>query len=436
MKNRIYVKLGAIILLIFLFMIPRWSIKDLVRERVNLSRDTQREVSSKWANSQVLTGPYMSIPFSQILTDKDGVADISTTKKYIHLMPKAMNVKAIMNPEIRKRSIYKVLLYNSVIDIDGAFDLGLLSILINDEMIVHWNEASINLGLSDLRGIEKEIIMDVNGDSLLSYSGLSDTDVASRGIHIPFPIDTNVNIYNYSTQILLKGSSKWSVIPVAKNNTIELKSSHPSPSFVGAFLPDYRKVCKTGFEAKWNILSLNLDYPSSWIGDQYKITENSVGTRLLSGVNNYDKVNRAIKYSSLFIVLTFTLLFFIEIMKRTPIHPIHYILIGINLVLFFILLLSLSEFVSFNLSYGIATILTISMISLFAKSITKSFQLSAFLFGVLFLVYGFIFVIMQLEYFSLLVGSLGLVFILGIVMYYSRKIDWYGISKELKEKHL
>tara|TARA_B110001452_G_scaffold227429_1_gene202332 strand:- start:106 stop:705 length:600 start_codon:yes stop_codon:yes gene_type:complete len=194
------------------------------------------------------------------------------------------------------------------------------------------------------------------------------------------------------------------------------------------YLPDERTVSSTGFNSKWNILHLNRNYPQEWIGNDYGIDSSSFGTDLLLPVDNYKKSYRVARYAILFLVLTFITFFFVEIMSKVFIHPIQYLLVGIAIIVFYTLLLSISEHIKFNLAYIIASILTISLVSLYTFSILKSKQIGLLIFGILLIMYSFIFTIIQLEDYALLIGSLGMFTILCIVMYYSRKIDWYNIK--------
>ena len=173
---------------------------------------------------------------------------------------------------------------------------------------------------------------------------------------------------------------------------------------------------------------MNRNFPQEWIGDKYDINSSSFGTDLLLPVDNYKKSYRVARYAILFLVLTFITFFFVEIMKKVFIHPIQYLLVGIAIIVFYTLLLSLSEHIKFNLAYLVASILTISLVSLYTIAILKSKQIGFLIFGILLIMYPFIFTIIQLEDYALLIGSLGMFTILGIVMYYSRKIDWYKIK--------
>ena len=219
-------------------------------------------------------------------------------------------------------------------------------------------------------------------------------------------------------------------MPFGKTTDVNLQSGWTTPSFNGEYLPDSRKISELGFDANWNILHLNRNYPQIWIGSNYKVNNSSFGTDLLLPVDNYKKSDRVAKYAILFLGLTFLVFFFVEILNKIFIHPIQYLLVGIALVVFYTLLLSFSEHMIFNIAYWLASILTLSLITFYSWGVLKSKKLAIMVLGILFIMYSFIFTIIQLEDYALLIGSIGIFIILTIVMYYSRGIDWYNIKLE------
>ena len=197
---------------------------------------------------------------------------------------------------------------------------------------------------------------------------------------------------------------------------------------MGNFLPDERDISETGFSANWNVLHLNRNYPQTWRANDYKVQGSEFGTNLLLPVDNYKKAYRVTKYAVLFIALTFMVFFFVEILNKVFIHPIQYLLVGVALVVFFSLLLAFSEHMLFNLAYILSALLTLALVTMYTTAILKSRQLGLFICGILLVLYGFIFTIIQMEDYALLIGSIGIFVILAIVMYFSRKIDWYNIK--------
>lgn len=219
-------------------------------------------------------------------------------------------------------------------------------------------------------------------------------------------------------------------LPLGKTTDVNIQSQWATPSFDGAYLPDSRNISEKGFEAHWNILHLNRNYPQIWTGSKYDPNHSRFGTHLLLPIDRYKKSDRVSKYAILFLELTFLVFFFMELLKKVFIHPIQYILVGLALVVFYSLLLAFSEHISFNSSYLTATILTLSIVSLYTYVILKSKTVAGLVLGILLILYLFIFTILQLEDYALLIGSVGIFIILSLVMYISKKIDWYDLYLE------
>ena len=232
----------------------------------------------------------------------------------------------------------------------------------------------------------------------------------------------------------LNGSSNINFIPVGRSTQVLVEGNWKAPGFIGNFTPQY-KINETGFTARWNILHFNRNIPESWKdGNIIDTADNSFGVNLVDTVDHYQLNMRSNKYALMFIALTFIVFFFVEVLTRKRIHPIQYLLVGVALILFYSLLLSISEQLNFGLSYLIASIATIGLITVYANSIFKNKTqtgILAFLLGIL---YVFLYVVLQLEDIALLIGSIGLFVILGIIMYLSHKIKWYNEDTSPKMK--
>lgn len=432
LKTNIFFKIGIIIVLILVLLIPTSMIKNLIDEREYIQIDAIQEVSDKWGNGQTIIGPFISIPFDRYIekfNKRDSVNEIVKVKKWVHVLPEVLNINGEISPEKRYRGIYEVVVYESKLKFEGQFNaLDFKKLDINPKDI-HFDKAYLNFGINDLKGIEKQVSIQWNNSTISFNSGTSDKEISTSGINIivPFKRDS-ASTYSFETVIDLKGSQYLYFTPVGKTTDVNITSDWNTPSFTGTYLPDQRNVTTEGFTSNWNILHLNRNYPQQWIGSRYEIDNSSFGTNLLLPVDNYKKSYRVAKYAILFLALTFMTFFFIEVMRKVFIHPIQYLLVGIALIVFYTLLLSFSEHIKFNLAYILATVLTLSLVSLYTVAILKSKQIGFLIFGILLIMYSFIFTIIQLEDYALLIGSLGMFIILGIVMYFSRKIDWYNIK--------
>lgn len=432
LKDNIYFKLGAIVFITLLLLIPATMIKNLVKERETTQNNAISEVSSKWGDKQTIVGPIISIPYYKTMkqiSGKDSVAKIVQVRDYIHILPTKLTIAGNISPEKRYRSIYEVVVYNSKLNISGVFNkIDIASLDIDPENIL-FDKAELIVGINDLRGIEEQINLTWNGQVVPFNPGITSTDLVASGINALVKLDEkDSSMYNFNLSLNLKGSQLLYFTPVGKVTDINIASNWANPSFNGAFLPDNRTVTDSGFKANWNVLHLNRNFPQVWTGNHYKMEDSAFGIDLLVPVDNYQKSYRSIQYALLFIGLTFLVFFFIEVLNKVYIHPIQYILVGISLVVFFTLLLAISEHINYNIAYIISAIATLLLVAGYVQAILKSKNLTFLMVGLLTVLYTFIFVIIQLQDYSLLIGSVGIFIILGLVMYYSRKIDWYNIS--------
>jgi inner membrane protein len=259
---------------------------------------------------------------------------------------------------------------------------------------------------------------------------MSATKISDSGVSVMAPLDLkSAKTYKFSFDLNLNGSQSLNFIPLGKETNINLASKWANPSFDGAFLPDQRQVSKDGFTAQWKILSLNRNYPQSFSeSDSYSIKDSAFGVKFLVPIDQYQKITRSVKYAIMFIALTFLTFFFVEIFNKKRIHPIQYLLVGFALLVFYTLLLSISEHTNFNFAYILSSIATIILITLYSKAIFKNNFLSLLLGCILIILYGFMYVVLQLQDYALLMGSIGLFIVLAAVMYASRKIDWYSFT--------
>jgi inner membrane protein len=416
-------------------------IQEIISEREHKQTEAINEVSSKWGKEQTIAGPMISIPYSYYVkktVSNDTTQRVEWFQDFIHILPNELNIQSEVMPELRKRGIYEIVVYNTKIKVSGKFsNLNLSQFDIQPENI-QFDNAKLLIGITDLRGIEKQIKLRWNGEYFNFNPGVTTNDVVYNGINSPIKINLmDSTDYDFSFSLDLKGSQLLYFTPVGKVTDVNMTSVWKNPSFEGAFLPDSRKVTNHGFTANWNILNLNRNYPQAWTGSKFSLNESAFGINLLLPVDNYQKSYRAIRYAILFIGFTFMVFFFIEVLNRYFIHPVQYILVGIALVIFFILLISISEQLNFNSAYIISAIATLLLIAGYIKAILKSTKLTFLISGILLILYSFIFIIIQLQDLSLLIGSIGIFIVLGLVMYFSRKIDWDNIvitEKEVPEE--
>ena len=429
LRNSISIKMISIGILILILLIPATMIQSLINERQSTSEAAINEVSSKWGNEQVITGPVVIIPYKT--TTKNSQNEYISTTDYAYFLPNKLNIKGEIFPQKRKRGIYEIIVYNARLEVSGTLpkpDFSEWSIPEND---INWKDAFISIGIPDMRGIKDNIILHCGDENISLNSGIEANALMTSGVSARIPAEGLSEGKEFSFKININGSKSLKFVPLGKETKVSLKSPWENPSFDGAFLPDNRIVNNKGFSAEWKILDLNRNYPQKWHSSSYNIYDSYFGVSLIIPVDHYQKSLRTAKYAILIISLTFLVFFFIELLNKKRVHPFQYLLVGLSLCLFYSLLLSISEHLSFNLSYCIASVATIISVSLFSKSIFKSLKTGFFIASILVVLYTFIFVIIQLQDYALLMGSTGLFIVLAFVMYISRKISWTRNDNEI-----
>lgn len=446
----IMVKLFSIGFLILILLIPASWIEDLIRERQNRADEVIREVSDKWSGPQLLSGPVVRIPFikkEKVKTWYEGkqVEEVIETEHYAYFLPEDYRVKSDITTEVRKRGIFEVVLYKSNISMQAQFEAPDFSTWNIPHEQVNWKEAVLLNGISDLRGIGENPVVK-SGAVVLASEPISDIGVAVNqyaqftsnqaandanlrtisGIITPLLWQVRPeSTMNISVQLSLKGSERLYFVPTGKSTEVTSTSAWSSPSFEGKLLPEHT-VTDSGFTATWKVLSFNRPFSQKWVDREQALSGSEFGVRLLIPADQYQKSTRTAKYGVLIILLAFTTLFLVEITTKTRIHPFQYILIGAALIIYYTLLLSFSEQVGYNGAYVIASIATTALITLYSTTFLKSKPV-VLLFSLLMTsFYAFIFIIIQAQDFSLLIGSVGLFLIIGLLMYFSRNIKWYG----------
>ncbi|HEX6914468.1 MAG TPA: cell envelope integrity protein CreD [Chitinophagaceae bacterium] len=423
-SNKVLVKGLITGVLILVMMIPTFFVSNLVNEREQRQREIVQEVSSKWASEQRFTGPYIVVPYVESSKGNDG--KIYTTRRNLVLLPEKLKVSGSVTPHERKRSIYKVLLYESDIHSSGQFNISLPEDVVAEN--IDFSKAKICMGVTDFKGIQETITIRFNNTVYTLTPGLPSKDIDDAGLSAPVALAATDlgKPLAFSTGIRLKGSSALNFLPLSANSEYTLQSKWPDPSFDGSTLPAHHNVRDTGFTANWKFYQANLPFGTAFLEGTTKTASATFGVNMLQPADQYAKTMRSVKYAILFIGLTFGLFFIIELMQRRPFHPVQYILVGLALVIFYTLLLSVGEFIPFDFAYILAAVATVSLISLYAQSHFKSWKVALVFAGVLGCLYGFIFVLIRLEDTALLVGSIGLFIVLALVMYASRKVNWYG----------
>lgn len=421
-KGKLFLKSVFIFIMALGLFIPTQFTRELVRERKERQMEAINDISGKWGSSQVLTGPILKVPYQENTRDERGVPLI--VKRTAYFMPDKLDIKAEIDPEVRKRGIYEVVVYRSKIRATGNFkEIRWKELGVPAENIL-WADAQVVFHVSDvLRGVNEDLFLNWAGKKI-PFGPQAQLGELKDALSAPVTLtaDSLNEPLEFDMQFNLNGSGSLLVSAGGRENSIDMRSGWTSPKFTGVKLPDERKVSDSGFTANWK--HMNRTVPLVWKDKTYDLSPSALGTELIVSVDGYDKTERSIKYALLCIVLTFAAFFLIESIYKKPLHLVQYALAGLALVLFYTLLLSLSEYLGFNLAYGIAAFSTIGLVTWFVGGIMKSGRLGLFIAMVLAVVYSYIFTIIQMQDFALLMGSVGLFLALAVIMYFSRKIQW------------
>lgn len=428
LRTSLLVKLLAIGFIVLILLIPQVMIQGIITERQSRQYSVVQEISQSWGGEQYVQGPVLSIPYKEWTEYENGKR--SYTLRTMYFLPTELNIESKADHELRRRGIFDAVLFRSDVLLKGKFEALTFRELNVSPDNIHWEEARLSVGISSMTGIKNIIQLDWNGQQRRMEPGTANSELLASGVSAPVTVTETGEAYTFSIPMELNGTESLYFEPVGRITSASMQSSWPSPSFTGKTLPDKREIGPDGFSASWQVLDLNRNYPQQWKNDAFRFGDSSFGVRLIRPVDEYLKNDRAAKYAILVIGLTFLIYFFFETLRKFNIHPFQYLLIGLALTVFYLLLLSLSEQIGFNAAYGTAAVATIGLISFYSASVLKARQLVIQLTMLLCAIYGFIFVVLQLEDYALLAGSIGIFIALAAVMYYSRKVDWYNLKSE------
>jgi inner membrane protein len=402
-------------------------LSGLLQERSGLREQAYAKVAQGWGGDLVVGGPLLRIPTERRVDDGH---EIRIERRDLYLLPAQLAIDADvrMEPEPRMVGIYAVPVYLAQVRLAGSFDLAALAPQIGQPGVTYlWNEARLRLPLSDvrsLRNIERARL----GTTELQFAP------AARGIYVGIetPVDPAIfaqaGAVNFDLRATLAGTRNVSVLPVGSTTAVTLHSDWQHPSFQGAFLPATRSISAAGFEAGWQILELNRSYRQVWLEgevDDAALLASAFGVGLYQPVDAYQRSERAIKYAVLFIALTFLTFFAWEQVSGNPVHPLQYLLVGVALSVFYLLLIALSEHIAFILAYAISAVALVALIGFYLAGALRSRARGSLAALLMSLVYGVLYVLILSEDYALLLGALVLFAALAGVMVATRHIDWY-----------
>ena len=423
--NSYSVKMIIVSFLAILLLIPSFLIQEIIQERIALSEKVKNELYSQWGGKQVVAGPVLNVPFSVIEPGENNQAP-SVKQGVAHFLPETLKTDGVLFPETRKRGIYKVVVYEGKLKLNGTFVQPDVSLLDIQNAQYNWDAAYFTIGVSDMRGIKNLPELVINGQKCKVEPGVADTDLFQSGITVKADSINLNQPMNFEIELVLNGSEDLSVEALGKTSEVSMKSDWADPGFTGGFLPENRQVTSKGFTADWLVTHLNRNFPQQWIDNKYNTHDAKLGVELLIPVDHYQKSMRSAKYAILFIALNFIVFIFIELKSKARIHPFQYSLVAFALLIFYALLTSIGEQTGFNWAYLISAVAVTLLISWYAFTILRNGRLVAWVTLLQTGLYVFLFTILQLQDYALLAGSIGLFIILAIIMRASQQIKWYA----------
>lgn len=439
MKNLFSKKIVVIAVLTLLLLIPLMLIRDVIDERSGYRYQVRNDITQSWTGEQMMIGPILVIPYRETYQvkvwnkklEKDELEDRTLNKKLM-IAPEQLSINGAVKTESRVRGIYSIPVYRSQLKITGNYSVAKLSAQVNSKNTIEWGAAYLSVMVNDVRGVEKQPVVLWQGKKI-EFEPDSLLGELRNGMHAPLGMvkESNENLA-FSFNLDLHGMERLSFSPLGKSTAVTLKSDWPDPSFIGRYLPSERIIDANGFTASWNVSSFSsavaqnlqqckTDNCSALINDSFGVT-------LFNSVDIYQQSERSVKYGLLFISLTFVVFFLFEVIKGLRLHPMQYLLVGLGLSVFFLLLVSLSELMAFAMAYLLATLASTALIGFYVCSILQSYKLGGFISAGLLLLYGMLYGILGSEDNALLMGSVLIFGVLALVMTVTRRIDWYELT--------
>ena len=427
--RRLAWKAVVVVFLTVLLLIPLGMINGTIGERQRYRQEAVDAVAGSFAGAQTLVGPVLVVPYIDEVQyqDKDAlgkpVLRIDRTPKRLIGFPTSMRLTGNLIPSIRRRGLHQVRVYELQAALDASFDSSLPTATTGVKRTL--GEPYLSFSIADVRGLVGSPALTVNQQPAVLGQGIG-THRDGSGLHAPLPEVVEGDRFRFTTrlQIVLGGTESLAIAPIADSNVVQMRSSWPHPQFAGRFLPRTRSIDAQGFQARWELSSL-----AAGSQEQYRQASKVIDTldvSLVEPVNIYSQADRASKYGLLFVMLTFVAFFMFELLKRLPIHPIQYGLVGLALAIFFLLLISLSEHMEFWIAYVSASIACIALLGFYLSAVLRSLARGIAFAGGLTLLYAALYGLLVSEDNALVLGSLMLFAILAALMGVTRRIDWYA----------
>ena len=405
-------------------------IKSIVYERESLSEATQLEVSKSWSGNQTFIGPVLCVPVRE-----PGKAGIYTC---LYVFPEHMNVDATVKSEKLHRGIFDASVYNAAVNIEGTFNLkdmveSTFDVDSQKSLWIDWEHGQVIAAIADAKGLEEGIQITLNDSSIMldehfnTYGSKELRSIFGSSYEAVCELANLKGMLKkevkFSLKTNLKGSGELHFAPIGKDSKVTMHGNSTDPSFMGMTLPSTREITKDGFTATWKVIDISRKADDQVFYSKGKsMSFDTVGTKFLVKGGQYTQINRALKYAFLVILLSLVAVFFGEMSVGSEINALNYLLIGAALVLFYLMLLSLAEWIGFGLAYIASAVLILGMVALYLNAIVHDKKTVTAICLFIGLVDVFIYILLNIADMALLVGTFGLFIVLGIAMFFSLRI--------------
>jgi inner membrane protein len=453
---RLPLKLLLVVAMTIAIMIPLWLIRGTISERQGYRAQAVDSIARSYAGPQALSGPVLVVPYVETVAveEKNDKGEVIRTVKREGAsgawtyFPSRLEVRGRLIPATRRLGLHEVRVYELQATAEAAFSADIPADE-NPELPRRLGQPWLSYGIADVRGLAGTPRLRIDRADVELHEGFGSRDAGGVHTRLAAPDAGTTLRLNASLDIALGGTESLALVPLARSNDFRLESTWPHPRFGGNFLPGQRQVSGNGFTAEWEVSSLATGaqaqflgghtvpsceaIPLSRYGDDRAMAPTSgsidaVAVSLVDPVNIYSKADRATKYGVLFVVLTFVGFFMFELIRRLPIHPIQYVLVGLALAIFFLLLISLSEHIAFDSAYLIAAAACIGLIGFYLSAVLRSRARGASFAAALAVLYAALYGLLVSEDNALVLGA-GLLFVsLATLMLATRRLDWYQLG--------
>lgn len=433
LKSPLFIKIFVLVGSIILLLVPLSMLKGLINERSTYRSEVENSLQQSTSGPQKLLGPLIAIPITEMITVREGDKEVSKPSSFIHYyLPDELAINGVQKVETRHIGIYDGQIWHFQMKISALF---------NSKKLNEWRKPGFEIGqpylvlaVGDSRGILDVSKLTINDTAVSGIEPGTGLASLKQGIHVNLPqnllLDDRLEL---AMSVNLMGTGTFSMVPLGRLSQLTISGNWPHPGFLGDFLPQEREVNASGFTAHWE---------SSWFANNINSTFED-GADLYREINSlpafsvtvetpadqYQLIDRAVKYAVLLIAMTFMAFFIFETLTATVMHPMQYLLVGMSLVMFYLVLLALSEHIGFNLAWLSASLVCAFINGIYLQAVMKGWKRSLAFSAGLLILDGVLWQLLRSQESALLLGTGVLLVVLTTVMFLTRHIDWYVLSK-------